>query len=108
MLSILIRLTELFIFLLVVCHVFFFSSRRRHTRSTHDWSSDVCSSDLTNAQSHPPNSPFARSLPGPDRHTDDLECSAHCPETTFSSPRQSSQTRFHAGKRPAHRPDQCQ
>src|SRR5207247_6940037 len=46
MLSILIRLTELFIFLLVVCHVFFFSSRRRHTRSTHDWSSDVCSSDL--------------------------------------------------------------
>src|SRR5207247_6411700 len=26
--------------------VFFFSSRRRHTRSTRDWSSDVCSSDL--------------------------------------------------------------
>src|SRR5207247_4008494 len=25
---------------------FFFSSRRRHTRSTRDWSSDVCSSDL--------------------------------------------------------------
>src|SRR5207247_7174170 len=24
----------------------FFSSRRRHTRSTRDWSSDVCSSDL--------------------------------------------------------------
>src|SRR5207247_7668650 len=29
-----------------VCIVFFFSSRRRHTRSTRDWSSDVCSSDL--------------------------------------------------------------
>src|SRR5699024_849007 len=29
-----------------VCHVFFFSSRRRHTRSKRDWSSDVCSSDL--------------------------------------------------------------
>src|SRR5699024_12181673 len=28
----------------VVC--FFFSSRRRHTRSKRDWSSDVCSSDL--------------------------------------------------------------
>src|SRR5207248_8393600 len=28
-----------------VC-VFFFSSRRRHTRSYGDWSSDVCSSDL--------------------------------------------------------------
>src|SRR3989440_8006693 len=25
---------------------FFFSSRRRHTRSDRDWSSDVCSSDL--------------------------------------------------------------
>src|SRR5207247_5638186 len=52
---------------------FFFSSRRRHTRSTRDWSSDVCSSDLrigatsaalinkTPAQafdmSHPPNLP---------------------------------------------------
>src|SRR5690606_903791 len=27
---------------------FFFSSRRRHTRFSRDWSSDVCSSDLTN------------------------------------------------------------
>src|SRR5690242_21132615 len=26
--------------------LFFFSSRRRHTRLTCDWSSDVCSSDL--------------------------------------------------------------
>src|SRR6266705_5123730 len=38
-----------------ICHIqnhgsiafsFFFSSRRRHTRSYGDWSSDVCSSDL--------------------------------------------------------------
>src|SRR5207248_4111485 len=28
---------------------FFFSSRRRHTRSYGDWSSDVCSSDLVSA-----------------------------------------------------------
>src|SRR5690349_22738283 len=28
---------------------FFFSSRRRHTRSLRDWSSDVCSSDLGGA-----------------------------------------------------------
>src|SRR2546430_6118660 len=28
------------------CVVFFFSSRRRHTRFDCDWSSDVCSSDL--------------------------------------------------------------
>src|SRR5206468_4405060 len=27
--------------------LFFFSSRRRHTRSDRDWSSDVCSSDLS-------------------------------------------------------------
>src|SRR5699024_3723823 len=29
-----------------VSSFFFFSSRRRHTRSKRDWSSDVCSSDL--------------------------------------------------------------
>src|SRR5438874_5199734 len=29
---------------------FFFSSRRRHTSSLRDWSSDVCSSDLTQAR----------------------------------------------------------
>src|SRR5687768_18563906 len=28
---------------------FFFSSRRRHTRCSRDWSSDVCSSDLVEA-----------------------------------------------------------
>src|SRR5690606_40872347 len=28
---------------------FFFSSRRRHTRFSRDWSSDVCSSDLSRA-----------------------------------------------------------
>src|SRR5256885_14712326 len=30
--------------------VFFFSSRRRHTRLQGDWSSDVCSSDLGRIQ----------------------------------------------------------
>src|SRR2546422_151769 len=30
----------------VVSDNFFFSSRRRHTRCSRDWSSDVCSSDL--------------------------------------------------------------
>src|SRR5690606_39612657 len=29
---------------------FFFSSRRRHTRFSRDWSSDVCSSDLYGAE----------------------------------------------------------
>src|SRR5207249_8648285 len=32
---------------------FFFSSRRRHTRSKRDWSSDVCSSDLYKASASP-------------------------------------------------------
>src|SRR6266436_4885639 len=31
---------------LIFCIFFFFSSRRRHTRCSRDWSSDVCSSDL--------------------------------------------------------------
>src|SRR5438876_4021263 len=38
--------TVLFLFVF-----FFFSSRRRHTRWTGDWSSDVCSSDLNFLQS---------------------------------------------------------
>src|SRR5437868_11465028 len=33
--------------------LFFFSSRRRHTRSKRDWSSDVCSSDLVYVQPAP-------------------------------------------------------
>src|SRR2546426_12561504 len=32
------------------CVIFFFSSRRRHTRLQGDWSSDVCSSDLPRSQ----------------------------------------------------------
>src|SRR5437868_11112602 len=35
--------------LLFCVFFFFFSSRRRHTRSKRDWSSDVCSSDLSSA-----------------------------------------------------------
>src|SRR2546421_6992679 len=37
--------------LIALCSSFFFSSRRRHTRSDRDWSSDVCSSDLIETQS---------------------------------------------------------
>src|SRR2546421_2509253 len=37
---------------LTCSHLFFFSSRRRHTRSDRDWSSDVCSSDLLNNTAH--------------------------------------------------------
>src|SRR2546429_5363732 len=39
----------------------FFSSRRRHTRCSRDWSSDVCSSDLKERRAwHPPR--FTQSL----------------------------------------------
>src|SRR5205807_3415525 len=31
----------------IIFFLFFFSSRRRHTRLQGDWSSDVCSSDLS-------------------------------------------------------------
>src|SRR5699024_11847606 len=41
-------------FLLLYC--FLFSSRRRHTRSKRDWSSDVCSSDLELAPADAKNS----------------------------------------------------
>src|SRR5437868_11711389 len=36
----------MFFSVIEVSYFFFFSSRRRHTRSKRDWSSDVCSSDL--------------------------------------------------------------
>src|SRR5437763_13422966 len=38
---------RLFVFVFLI---FFFSSRRRHTRYIGDWSSDVCSSDLPSAR----------------------------------------------------------
>src|SRR5690554_7657118 len=41
------RYRSCFVFLFVFFFFFFFSSRRRHTRCGRDWSSDVCSSDLS-------------------------------------------------------------
>src|SRR5690606_3354907 len=38
---------------------FFFSSRRRHTRFSRDWSSDVCSSDLSAELAHELKNPLA-------------------------------------------------
>src|SRR5690606_40499325 len=42
---------------------FFFSSRRRHTRFSRDWSSDVCSSDLTYASHHSSKASAEPSMP---------------------------------------------
>ena len=36
----------------LISNLFFFSSRRRHTRYWRDWSSDVCSSDLLVLDAH--------------------------------------------------------
>src|SRR6266487_5058460 len=47
---------------------FFFSSRRRHTRWTGDWSSDVCSSDLIRSSGPDSRSPRrVKRLPSPRR-----------------------------------------
>src|SRR5256885_7038379 len=48
----------------VVMHCyFFFSSRRRHTRLQGDWSSDVCSSDLTRVKAQlSPGEPLDESI----------------------------------------------
>src|SRR5439155_18377975 len=44
--------------------MFFFSSRRRHTRWPRDWSSDVCSSDLTPELKRREEGDFARAWGG--------------------------------------------
>src|SRR5690242_21383801 len=49
---------------------FFFSSRRRHTRLTCDWSSDVCSSDLEPVRAHDPDLLAAQPLAQGLQHAD--------------------------------------
>src|SRR6266550_4849478 len=48
--------------------IFFFSSRRRHTRCSRDWSSDVCSSDLNRLDDlAPPVRQWVETLPAAQR-----------------------------------------
>src|SRR5260221_1403767 len=62
-----------------ICIFFFFSSRRRHTRSLCDWSSDVCSSDLQAQPLTKVNAPAgalrssARSMGRSEEHTSELQ-----------------------------------
>src|ERR1035437_10666068 len=51
----------------IVRFFFFFSSRRRHTRYWRDWSSDVCSSDLTVDGKHTGKDPSRKGLCPPTR-----------------------------------------
>src|SRR5690625_6850612 len=44
-------------------YIFFFSSRRRHTRWPRDWSSDVCSSDLVHLVEYVSYEPFLVDVP---------------------------------------------
>src|SRR3989442_10110132 len=55
-LLVVIRVFWLDLLLVFVLFFFFFSSRRRHTRCGRDWSSDVCSSDLTEKRENLPGS----------------------------------------------------
>src|SRR5215475_3007337 len=58
----------------IVVDVFFFSSRRRHTRFSRDWSSDVCSSDLCpGARRRRPTSTGASTVPAADPATEETE-----------------------------------
>src|SRR5437868_14979378 len=57
--------------------IFFFSSRRRHTRSKRDWSSDVCSSDLYAPMGCRPRTDFAVPVSAP-RHVSDSARRAAC------------------------------
>src|SRR5256884_7578688 len=50
---------------MIVVYMFFFSSRRRHTRCSRDWSSDVCSSDLVNRYGAADREAVAKAAPTP-------------------------------------------
>src|SRR5690349_23229953 len=57
----------LYTIMVLLSFCFFFSSRRRHTRSLRDWSSDVCSSDLGLGETYRLGRKFARYVVAVDR-----------------------------------------
>src|ERR1039457_7322578 len=58
----------------VIVMLFFFSSRRRHTRLQGDWSSDVCSSDLLHKFADVPGNDRRLSHPLPAKRRCTLPC----------------------------------
>src|SRR5690606_10175561 len=64
----------------------FFSSRRRHTRFSRDWSSDVCSSDLWTAWAHHRDAITKNQAHGSPGNLIDLYATVDIPEVeTFGS-----------------------
>src|SRR5687768_17764513 len=78
--------------------LFFFSSRRRHTRCSRDWSSDVCSSDLAAAPTSPTAWSTRRCASAPRRRSSTSCCArSACKEETSRSEEHTSelQSRLH-------------
>src|SRR5207302_2720961 len=73
---------------------FFFSSRRRHTRFSRDWSSDVCSSDLP---ALPPTGPELVGVPGLCATARTTEPAAEAAECRLSNVRRRALARGEAG-----------
>src|SRR5204863_4517329 len=92
---------SLLLSLYLLCFLFFFSSRRRHTRSLRDWSSDVCSSDLKSSFIKCPwrgsNLDFAPTFPLLDSHANQPFCQ-HIPSTTQTSHRHPRSEERRVGK----------
>src|SRR6266513_3824914 len=66
---------------------FFFSSRRRHTRSKRDWSSDVCSSDLSGDRTVTQEAGYDEIYPpGPGREIAERTCMICHGENFLSTP----------------------
>src|SRR5690349_24288661 len=66
--------------------IFFFSSRRRHTRSLRDWSSDVCSSDLPSSTCGPESSRSTKASVRPCRPRGSVRA-FRCHRASSGSPR---------------------
>src|SRR5699024_11727953 len=73
-----------------ILYQFFFSSRRRHTRSKRDWSSDVCSSDLKSGSGNSVN--FTDVFIGYHKRKNE----SNIGETSFWSIKSKSEERCHA------------
>src|SRR5688500_20290981 len=88
-------------------NVFFFSSRRRHTRLQGDWSSDVCSSDLERADTTGVAREFKRRLPVPpfSSRTRSLARAAACVRGRSEERRVGKEGRSQSGAQPEQEQD---